>query len=414
MTVTTTSPNREMAPAAADPPPTLTKSAMLTATARFGAHVLAERWRKPIARSRHEIPRAPGSMTNDWLTGALCRNHPGARVTGFEVIKGSSGTTTREHLRIAYNETGEAAGLPRTLFSKATPTWTSRLVTGLTGVALVESRFYTMLRPALDVGGPVAYHAAADGKSGRSIILLEDAVETRRARFGNPLELYVDRSMAASMVREMAAYHAPFWESPRLHQELTWLKTTLQFQVDLNQTIAFEKRTMIGFDRAGELIPSRLRARRSELYPALMQSLRLNVSGPMTIVHSDVHPGNWMLDDRERMGLFDWQCLERGGWALDVAYALGAGLTIEDRRAWEHELLELYLQELRERGVDAPDFATAWREYCQQVFHGLAFWLYTLGAGRLQPDMQPRDITREDCHRLATAADDHDALDQLS
>src|SRR5207244_1090231 len=134
----------------------------------------------------------------------------------------------------------------------------------------VEARFYTELRPELDLGGPIAYHAAADQISGRSVILLEDAVATRAARFGNPLELHVDRSMAETMMREMATYHAAFWESPRLHHELSFLKTTLQFQVDLNRTINFEKRTMIGFDRAKDLIPKGMLARRAELYPAAM------------------------------------------------------------------------------------------------------------------------------------------------
>jgi len=399
---------------AVDPAPTMSKGGIVVKMAAYAGHVALERRRKSVATMLHEIPSGPSALTKEWLTAALCRQNPGARVTGFDVAGGSAGTTSRELLEIHHNEAGQAAGLPSTVFSKATPTWTSRLVCGLTGAAMSECRFYMEVRPELDVSGPIAYHAAADPASGRSIILLEDVPRTRGARFGNPLELYVDRPMAETMMQEMAVYHAAFWNSPRLDDDLRWAKPTLQFQVDLNATINFEKRTMVGFDRARDVMPKALWHRRSELYPATMASLRLNSRTPMTLLHADVHPGNWLLNGDGRMALFDWQNIQTGQWALDVSYALGAGLTVEDRRAWEKELLELYLDELRARGVDAPSFPDAWLQYRQQIFHGLVYWLYTLGAGRMQPDMQPRDITLVDCERLTRFVDDHRSIDALN
>jgi hypothetical protein len=48
-----------------------------------------------------------------------------------------------------------------------------------------------------------------------------------------------------------------------------------------------------------------------------------------------------------------------------------SGLDIESRRAWEHDLLRLYLDRLGENGGKAPGFDDAWLHYRQQVFHGL-------------------------------------------
>jgi aminoglycoside phosphotransferase (APT) family kinase protein len=88
-------------------------------------------------------------------------------------------------------------------------------------------------------------------------------------------------------------------------------------------------------------------ARRAEVHPALMRSQQLNVSvGPQTYLHGDVHPGNWYVTGDGRLGLYDWQLSVRGGPARDLAYALSTHLSIEQRRAWERDLLDRYLVRL--------------------------------------------------------------------
>lgn len=47
------------------------------------------------------------------------------------------------------------------------------------------------------------------------------------------------------------------------------------------------------------------------------------------------------------------------------------------------------------------------------MFHALVFWLYTLGAGSLQPDMQPRDACDANVSRMAQATIDLESLDSL-
>ncbi len=67
-----------------------------------------------------------------------------------------------------------------------------------------------------------------------------------------------------------------------------------------------------------------------------------------------------------RVTVVDWQTVARGPAASDVAYFLGASLRPEDRRASERELLGLYVEELRRRGVrdlDADRFADEYRRH---------------------------------------------------
>jgi hypothetical protein len=261
---------------------------------------------------------------------------------------------------------------------------------------------------------PVGYYGAADPASCRAVVLLEDLARTRDAQFGGPEDRHVTRSMAESMARELAAYHGAMWQSPRFSGDLSWLPNSLAWQEHTNSVMGFEQRSLIGVDRAADISAPGFTERRSEMWPAFMRSLALNLSGPQTLLHQDLHAGNWYSTPDGEMGLYDWHCIARGGWALDFTYAFMSGLTVEDRRAWERELVEYYLERLRAAGVDAPPFERAWLQYRQQAFHGLFFWLITIGAGRMQPDMQPVEISRANLARMTQAVMDLDSFEALN
>ena len=127
-----------------------------------------------------------------------------------------------------------------------------------------------------------------------------------------------------------------------------------------------------------------------------------------------MHLGNWYAVGEHGMGLYDWQCMTTGECALDVVYAVMSALTIEDRRAWERELLELYLEELTLAGGTAPPFDLAWPRYRQQVFHSLVFWLYTIGSGRMQPQMQKQSVAEANVARMTQATIDLESLNSLA
>ncbi|KAA9160518.1 phosphotransferase [Amycolatopsis acidicola] len=378
--------------------------------AKVGGHVLEERIGKSVPTSLAEVPSSVQRLSTEWLSAALCADAPGARVISFELGDHSHGSTTRDRIRIRYNEPGRAAGLPGYLFVKSSPGFTSRLVNGLSGALESEAGFYRELRPKVDMNSPGSYHISLDTKSFRSVYLLEDVAESKGAEFGNPVTMYVDRPMAESMVRNLAAYHGRFWQDEIL-STAPWLQSSLQFQERVNDAIDFEKRTLVGVERGAGIVPREFLERRGEIWPSLMHSLRVNVSGPHTLLHSDMHIGNWYRDRDGGMGLYDWQCMSHGGWALDVVYALTSALRTEDRRAWEKDLLRLYLRELAAHGGQPPEFERAWDEYRLQIFHALVFWLYTIGSGRFQPKMQKDDVTAENVRRMAQATIDFGSFD---
>lgn len=386
-----------------------TKAALAARLAMISAISLSERLRKPVAQDLSDVPRSPDSITPEWLTQALLRGHPSARVTSISLGERSDGTTSRQVLHVEYNVAARELRLPERIFCKSSEALLSRIAAGLSGALASEAGFYSVLRPEVEMETPRCYHAAVDPRSFRSIYLLEDIAVTRGATFGDPTTLPVSRAMAESMVENIALYHGRFWQSPKLEQP--WLKTSLQFQENADATIDFEKRSLVGIDRSADFVPSEFLRRRDEFYPRLMDSLRLNVAGPHTLLHSDMHLGNWYRLEGDRMGLYDWQCATRGEWALDIAYALLSGLSIEDRRAWEGDLIRHYLDHLAQHGGPVITFDAAWLKYRQQTFHALVFWLYTIGAGRMQPAMQMQHISEENVRRMTQAAVDLGSFD---
>ncbi|EHB55509.1 aminoglycoside phosphotransferase [Mycolicibacterium rhodesiae JS60] len=393
--------------------PIATKLKTASQVGRIGAHVLYEQIRRPKPTSLAEIPPSVEALTPEWLTAALCKGHPGAWVTGVSTTSGSDGSTTRRVLRIDYNDVGRAAGLPTSVFCKSTPRFTSRAVTVPAAALECEALFYDRIRPGLDLDAPHGYYLAVDNRSGRSMFLMEDVATTRGVVFGDPTKHYIDRSRAEAIVTTLATLHGKLWESPRFAGDLASVKDTLRWQTDVNDTIAFPKRTVIGFDRAKSVFPSAFRTRRNDIFDALMTSLALHKSAPTTLLHSDVHSRNWYLTPDGGMGLYDWQLISRGSWAMDIAYALSSALTVEDRRAWERDLVTLYVDRLAAAGGPLLTADDAWLTYRQQPFHGLVFWLYTIGAGRMQPAMQPDEVSLANLERMTNMIVDLDSFDAL-
>lgn len=382
---------------------------------RVAGHVARERVGPALRLDTPDaVPASAESLTTSWLTWVLCAGVPSAEVVGFEVLPGSDGTSSRRPLRVTYNDAGREARLPEHLFTKATAKLFSRLLIGVTDIAEGETAFYSRVRSGLDLRSPRAFHACFDPRSHRSIVLLED-LSVQGWTFPDPMRNRVTRADADDLVDQLAIYHGALWDSPRFATDLSVLRESLPWQENLNRKVGFERRTDRGVERAQEVVPETLFARRREIYPAFMRSLALHRQAPPTLLHQDLHLGNWLRDADGRMGLYDWQCVARGHWALDFAYALAGTLETSDRREWQEDLVRRYLDGLAAAGVaTVPTFDEAWLAYRQHTLHALAFGAFTLGGSRLEPELQPKDYTTAAIGRIATAVDDLGTLDALA
>jgi hypothetical protein len=382
------------------------------AALKIGGRVAYERLARPKARRFDDVPCSPYAVTAEWLTAVLCSKTPGAIVTQVEVKPASAGTHERHRLKVSYNEEGRRAGLPVSIFTKSLPSIVTRMIGGFNGTARVEGSFYTQIRPQLEIEAPLCYHSAYDRKTFAAIHLLEDLVATKSATFCNH-KTYVTRAMADDMIDLLASLHGRFYGDPMLAEHYRWLASYPRWFTIGAAKMGTEYYTRKAFDAAAHVIPAQVLARRDDVWPATMRALALHDSEPQGLIHSDVHIGNWYRTGAGQMGLCDWQCLSRGHWSRDFAYAVTASLTPDDRRSWERELLARYIERFAETTGVKPNFDLSFLRYRQQIVHALAMWTITLCHSPLLPNMQPEDTSLTMIERITTAMGDLDSIGSI-
>jgi hypothetical protein len=374
------------------------------------ARFAEEQTNPPVLRTASDIPVSYDAISAEWLTAVLCADYPGAWVEGFRLDAPDTGTSNRRRIFLDINAAGQAAGLPTSIFCKATHDLVNRLILSNGGI-ISETTFYNIVRDMIDIDAPRALHAAYDPVSYASIIILPDmAAEVIFCDQNTP----VTKEMAESQLDLLGRLHGQFYESPLFDTVLAHTKTWPGRFRSLIARHDMELTCVNGFRDAEAVVPQSLFARSSEIWEATLKSVARHDELPWTLNHGDVHLKNWYIRNAPKMGLSDWQSLNRGHWARDLAYVITTALCVEDRRRWERDLIAYYLERQHEAGAPKVNFDEAWLNYRQQLFGALAFWTQTMAPTKDMPEMQPKETTLEFIHRLSHAVDDLDSLNSFS
>jgi hypothetical protein len=261
---------------------------------------------------------------------------------------------------------------------------------GTPGTISAEARFYRDLAPRLSVRRPRIPYVAIDPETDASIIVMEDIV-ANRGLFMNPHRTF-PVAVTRDSLSQLAQLHGSTWGLASV-SDIDWVRTrrspvgglhtaaSLQALLDDGRAIGFPPEL-----RSGQI---------------LFNALEVHARYPVTcVLHGDPHTGNVYLDHDGRACFFDWETVQTGNWAQDVAYHVGTTLAIEDRRAHEQELLRHYLTELAAHGGPSIDFEEGWELYRRSFSYGYLLWVITMIRGR--------DEVLAHMPRLATALSDHD------
>jgi hypothetical protein len=370
-------------------------------------NLLWEGMRNPKAISPTDIPISFEAITPEWLTAVICRSVPGARVMSHHLDSPDDGTSNRRRIFINYNETGRQSPLPPSVFCKASQGLKNRLTLGVSGAAYNETLFYNVVRPLVDLEAPHCHFANFSHHTLNSIIVLEDKRDQVTFCTGTT---QVTRARAESQMSLLARLHARFYESAQLKTTLAEFRTWPMFWGEQVRAGQLEKYCNDGFVKAEMVIPASLFRHNAKIWPLTLASVDSHTKLPNGLIHSDVHLGNWYVTKTEQMGLGDWQACCKGHWSRDFAYAISTALTVANRRLWEKDLLEFYLQELARAGGPAIRFDDAWTYYRQQLFTALAYWTVTFNPNPEAPDMQPPATAIEFISRISQAMEDNESL----
>jgi hypothetical protein len=325
-----------------------------------------------IPRTREEL------LDPAWLQPALDDVDDDDRIVTVETTGTSK--TRLEKLRFAVTVEGPRGRRVGHYCAKAT-------LDGSDGGSATEALFYMEVAPRLGIRRPLVHYAAVEGTA--SIIVMDDIVALG-GKFMNP-HFPFTQEVVRETLSELARLHATTWDLA-LVADIPWLGHGLERFVAVHDADALQKLLddgrAEGFEAeicSGENLLAVLRAQRA--------------LGVTCLLHGDTHTGNVYLDPDGRGCFFDWEVVQTGHWAQDVAYHLGTVLTITDRRDHEEELLRLYLAELAANQAPAPSFDEAWDLYRRSFGYGYLLWVITMIRGR--------DEVLQHMPRLGTALTDH-------
>ena len=277
------------------------------------------------------------------------------------------------------------------------------------GALLSETTFYNEISPLVDIEAPKSFLAKFDPRSFNSIIILEDL--TNKVDCFPDHKTPINQARAKGQLEQLAKLHSRFLNAPELKTSLAKLGTWPELLIR-NKEFGIDVGSNRGFLAAKDVIPPAIYKRYEQVWPLSVASAERHNQLPQTFVHNDVHLRNWYCLADNAMGLADWQCATLGHWSRDLAYSIVTGCTVENRRLWEKELIQFYLEKMAEGGATGITFDEAWDNYRQQMMTVLTWWTITLtpAPGMVQ-EMQPKDATLEFIRRIATAMEDLDTMD---
>jgi aminoglycoside/choline kinase family phosphotransferase len=238
-----------------------------------------------------------------------------------------------------------------------------------------EHEFYTRLAPLMDDPPvPRPYAAAFDAAKQRSHLLLEDLTQTHRSP---PAPLPPTPDQLRGAVECLAQIHASWWNHPDLsagavERDEAWIK---------ERTASTERRLTRFLASFGDHLPQATRAALAGAAAAWPAIVRRTSTLPLTVVHGDAHPWNFLnpiAPGDGRTCLLDWE-----GWSIepgphDLASLIALHLPVSERQALEQELVERYGVQLRERGVVGYEQTTCWDDYrrasARRVLSPVGLW----------------------------------------
>jgi len=357
---------------------------------------------RPLAYS---IPKNSREISAQWIETVLSSGNPESisQIDRVEIEQRSSGTTDRSGVTLHYDtKTGRPPGK---YFVKARAIdWATGVFGALFELGITEVRFYSQIQSQVGIKTPKAFLAKARDAGGDFILLLEDLVE-QGAVFKSAADK-CNLEETEQIIRALATLHARFWQTTKFDSEWSWVQSSsMDKNKDLQKVIvgfAFKK----VFRDFNQLIPDSLLENQSLLESTVEKVHRLNKLRPETLLHGDPHIGNTYFTNG-KVGLLDWQVLQRGCGMKDISYFMI--LSVPEKIRTEHQwaLIAQYVECLKAHGVDNYSLEMAREDYIVNSIHPFVAALVTVASGA----MQEADIAEQGLLNSTKALLDLDALD---
>lgn len=324
--------------------------------------------------SKPEIAAQPDRIDAAWMTLALRAAGvlPEGQVATVQTKPVGNGLIG-DSFRFSLTYDGAASDAPASVIGKFPALDAASRASGAGfGLYLREVSFYRELAGTVGIITPRPYFAEIDPATSDFTLILEDLAP---ARPGDQLA-GCSPADAETALLEAAALHAPWWGNPAL-EDFAWLRAADEAAPQL--AAALPAVVPLFKDRYGDLLDADVQALVDRL-PAAVAAMQTQRSGPLTVQHGDFRLDNVLFDiqgGRRRMGTLDWQTIAIGNGVVDATYFLSAGLSPEDRRRHERDLIARYHAELLRLGVRDYGFDQCWHDYRRYAVHGVMMGVFS-------------------------------------
>lgn len=259
-------------------------------------------------------------------------------------------------LRVAFSSRGE----PDQVVVKIPATDATSRSTGVgLGIYAREVGFYRELGEQLAGVVPACRLAEYDVEEGAFTLVLQDAAP---ALPGDQIT-GCTREDARSAIETLARMQAQVLRVPEL-RSAAWLQPGSQALQDFYSALL-----PTFLERYGDRVSAAHREVCERFGPCV--DAWVADRGPLQVLtHGDYRLDN-ILFAADGCTIVDWQTVGWGSALRDVAYFIGASLTVEDRRADEVALIGAYRDALRVMGAAELTWEACWDEYRRQSFAGI-------------------------------------------
>jgi len=284
------------------------------------------------------VPVSPDDIDVAWLNAAMGHGRtPYASVRIEPVAGGFYGASARVTATAS-----EHSQPPTRFFAKcASPSPALRESLGRSGVYRNEYDFYTRLADAFPVRVPRCHFAYYDPASHHTLLLLE----WLEGEFGDRVR-GANRTQATKAVDAAREMHR-HWSEPGRLDAHPWLRriTESPFFSELARIDAEHAERALAV--LGDLAPAWLRQHAPRTGRILRSQYTALDALPSTLLHFDYQNCNMRFAADGSPTILDWQLLMRGPGIVDVCTFLIYTVPSGDRRAWQQDLLERYLDSSR-------------------------------------------------------------------
>jgi hypothetical protein len=346
------------------------------------------------------FPRRPSELTAEWLAEAL--GGPG-KLRGFVTEQVGSGVgLVSELTRVVLEWDGHDG--PSVVVAKfASSGEETRFVATVLRMYEREVRAYEELAERSPLGAPRRWFSAFEPDTHDFALVLSEL------RGRNPDQLDgCTEDEAALAIDRLAAHHAAFWVDDDL-ASLAWLPSLDDPQIVGAVQVAFDAGWRALAASVDDLASPDIRDlcnRFPELVPQLMHDLS---QPPYTLAHGDYRLDNMFFDEPD-LSLCDWQLVTRARGPYDLAYFTTQSLRVEQRRAWEPDLVTRYADGLAAHDVGGYEFAALWHDYRVATLFCLVYPVVA-GGGLTVADERHVVLCRSLFERCVAAIEDLGCLD---